>query len=255
MPEQASLCIRGWRAEVGIVAPYSSLYREWETENLIPKGIKFSQVVIGMEGSTVEAIKKMTGGVEAAARQLTFTHRDDLICFACTAGSFIGGPGWDQMLIERMQKATGIPATTTATCVLELFKDMGIKKIALVGPYAKPLFDAEVRFLKGSGIEVLAVEGLGFENETEYWEYYTNPYGCYKIVKSGAKAAPSADCVFVTCMQSTLVAIVDVLEKEIGKPVISSSSATLYGILKKLEIPDPVYHYGEALLRPRKATH
>jgi len=250
MAETYTPSLSGWRAEVGIVAPYSGLYREWET--VVPEGIRFCQVVVGMEGVTAEALKKMTEGVEPEVKKLTFSHRDDLICFACTAGSFIGGPGWDKMIIEKIEKATGIPATTTSTCVLELFKDMGIKKIALVGPYLKEVFDAEVKFFEGNGIKVLTVNGLGLSKMSDYWDYYTNPYAAYKIAKEGAKAAPDADCVFVTCMLSSIVPIVDILEKEIGKPVVSSSSATMYGILKKLGIADPIYHYGEALVRPRK---
>jgi maleate cis-trans isomerase len=241
--------IKGWRAEVGIVAPYTGLYREFET--LLPSGVKISQVVVGMHGVDAESIKKMTELVEVEAKKLTFSHRDDLLCFACTAGSFIGGLGWDKMLIDKIEKATGIPATTTTTCVMELFKDMGIKKIALVGPYLKELFDAEVNFLEGSGIKVLTVNGLGFSKMSEYWDYYTNPYATYKIIKDGIKVAPDADCVFVTCMLSSITAIVDTVEREIGRPVISSCSATMYGILKKLGIPDPVYHYGEALVRRR----
>jgi len=78
-----------------------------------------------------------------------------------------------------------------------------------------------------------------------------DPYATYRLIKDGAKAAPDADCVFVTCMMSTIVAVVDSVEQETGKPVISSRSAILYGILKALGIPDPVYHYGEALIRNR----
>jgi maleate cis-trans isomerase len=52
-------------------------------------------------------------------------------------------------------------------------------------------------------------------------------------------------------MASPLIGVADILEEEIGKPVISSPSATLYGILKKLGIPDFVHHYGMALRRPR----
>jgi len=55
----------------------------------------------------------------------------------------------------------------------------------------------------------------------------------------------------LTCMASPLLGIADLLENEIGKPVISSLSATLYGILKKLGIGDPVHHYGQALTRQR----
>jgi maleate cis-trans isomerase len=78
-----------------------------------------------------------------------------------------------------------------------------------------------------------------------------NPYSSYKLVKDGAKAVPSADCVFLTCTASPLLGMANMLENEIGKPVISSLSATLYGILKRLAIPDPIYNYGVALTKPR----
>jgi len=241
--------LKGWRAEVGIVAPYTGLYREWD--DLFPEGIKISQVVVGMHGVDSESIRKMTEFVEVEAKKLTFSHTDDLICFACTAGSFIGGRGWDKMLIDKIEKATGIPATTTTTCVLEVFKDMNIKKIALVGPYLKEVFDREVDFLEANGIKVLTTIGLEYSQMPQYWSYYTDPYATYKLMKAGAKAAPNADCIFVTCMLSTIVATVDKAEQEIGKPIISSCSATMYGILKKLGIPDPIHHYGEALVRTR----
>jgi maleate cis-trans isomerase len=52
-------------------------------------------------------------------------------------------------------------------------------------------------------------------------------------------------------MWSRILGIVDEVEAEIKKPVISSCNAVLYNILKMLGIPDPVYHYGALLQRPR----
>jgi NAD(P)-dependent dehydrogenase (short-subunit alcohol dehydrogenase family) len=49
--------------------------------------------------------------------------------------------------------------------------------------------------------------------------------------------------------ESAIVAVVDV-DIELANNI-SSASATLYRILKKLEIPDPVYNYGQALRHPR----
>lgn len=241
--------LRGWRAEVGLLAPTSGMCREWE--EVAPEGVRFSSAVLGFEAHTAEVLKGLANAVEAEAKKLNQDRTCDLICFACTSGSFIGGPGYDQMLIEKIEKISGSPATTTTTCVLELFKDMGIKKLALVGPYPEATFKEEIEFLKDNGVETLYWKGLGLVKTSEYWDFHMDPYSSYKLVRDGAKAAPSADCVFATCMMSPLLGVADVLEKEIGKPVISSLSATLYGILKKLGIPDPVYRYGEALTRPR----
>lgn len=241
---------RGWRAEVGMLSPAPGMYREYEI--VAPDGVKFSRVVMATITEAVpEQFKKMGEAIETEAKKFTSVIKPDLICLGCTSASFIGGLGYDQQLIKRIEKATGSPATTTATCMVELFKDMGIKKISLVGPYVKELFDIEAEFLKAHGIETLCVKALGIAETSAYYDYYMDPYRVYHLAKEGDKAAPDADCVFVSCMWSTILGIVDALEKEIGKPVVSSCSVTLYGILKKLGIPDPVYHYGEVLTRPR----
>ena len=132
-----------------------------------------------------------------------------------------------------------------------MFADMGIKSIALVGPYPDSTLEVEIKWLRDNGIETLYWQGLGLVDMHDYWDFMMNPFSSYRLVKDGAKAAPNADCVFLTCMGSPLLGVADYLEKDIRKPVISSRSATLYGILKKLGIPDPVYHYGEALTRSR----
>jgi maleate isomerase len=242
--------LRGWRAEVGMLCPMAGMYREWDL--VAPDGVKFSHAVLGIEGDVdAKGLTKMAEAIEGEAKKLNMGMKKDLICLGCTSGSFIGGKGYDQKLIQRMEKASGSPATTTITSVLELFRDMAIEKIALVGPYIESVFDAEVEFLKSNGVETLYVKGLGIAGLSEYWDYYYDPFACYRLVRDAAKDAPKADCVFVTCMMSPIIAIVDTLEEEIQKPVISSCSATLYGILKKAGIPDQVQHYGQALKRPR----
>jgi maleate isomerase len=236
---------KGWRAEVGMIGPHAWMFREYEL--VAPEGIRFSNAVLGVEEATPESEMKMVDSLELEAKKLNTGRKCDLICLGCTGASFVGGPGWDKKLIERIEKASGSPATTTSTCILELFKDLGIKKISLVGPYADALFKTEIEFLKGNGIETLYWKGLGLLSNSEFWDYSNDQSICYRLIKEGAKVTPEADCVFITCMVSHIAGIVDILEEEIDKPVISSLSATLYGILKKLEIPDPVYHYGRTL--------
>jgi len=243
--------LKGWRAEVGMLAPWGKMYREWEV--VAPEGVRFSSALLGLIHTTPEGLKEMANQVEEEARKLNIACKCDLICLGCTSGSFIGGPGYDQKLIERIERASGSPATTTTTCVLELLTDMGIRKMVLVGPYTDLVLETEVAFFNAQGFETIYIKGsgLGYVEQTDYFTFMMDPYGSYKLVKNGAKAVPDADCVFLTCMASPLLGIADVLEDEIGKPVISSLSATLYGVLKKLGIGDPVYHYGEALRRPR----
>jgi len=243
--------LKGWRAEVGMLAPWGCMYREWE--EIAPEGVRFSRALLGLVYTTPEGLKEMANQVEIEAKKLNIGHECDLICLGCTSGSFIGGPGYDQKLIEKIERASGSPGTTTTTCVLELLKDMGVKKMALVGPYTDLVFETEVNFFESHGIKTVYKKGwgLGFIEQTEFFNYMMDPYSSMRLVREGAKAVLDADCLFLSCMVSPLLGVADILEREIGKPVISSLSSTLYGILKKLGIPDPVYHYGAALARPR----
>lgn len=238
-----------WRAEVGMLAPAPGLYREYDI--VAPEGVRFSQAILGLVQCTPEDLKRMNENIEVEAKKLNMVYKSDLICLGCTSGSFIGGPSYDKEIIARIENASGSIATTTTTCVLEVFKDMGIEKIALVGPYIESIFNTEVKFLEEHGIKTLYMKGLGIQAMAEMWRYTTDPYICYHLVKEAAQATPNADCVFVTCMGSWILATADKAEEEIRIPVISSASATLYGILKKLKVPDPVYNYGQALRRQR----
>jgi len=143
---------------------------------------------------------------------------------------------------------------TVISAVLDLFKDMGIKKIALVGPYQKETFDLEVKFLEAYGINVIYVNYPERELGpiAEYWAHDKEPYDVYKWVLNAANKAPDADAIFCSCVMSSILDICTQLEEVIQKPVISSQSAAFYGILKFLQIPDAIPAYGQALTRPRQ---
>lgn len=239
----------GWRAEVGLLTPVPWDFREYNI--MAPPGVKFSKCTLGLTEATPENLSKIHKAIELEAQKLNIGFKKDLICYVCTSSSFIEGPGSEHKIVEKIEKASGSPATTVINCLLELFKDVGIKKIALTGPYIDSILNDEVEFLKAYDIETVFVKGLGLSKMSDLWNYYTNPYICYRLVKDIAIAAPDADCIFASCGLSNLLGLADTLESEIGKPVVTSVSATMYGILKKLRIPDPVPDYGQILIRPR----
>ena len=174
------------------------MYREFDV--LAPDGIRFSRAILGLGEVTPTALKSMSKNVVSEAKKLNIGHKMDLICLSCTSGSFIGGPGYDQKTVRIIEDATGVPTTTTTTSVLELLHDLEVRKIALVGPYIKDVFDAEVDFLEAAVFKVLTVQWLGYKKTEEFWEYRDNPYPVYRLIRDSHKAASDADCILVTCM-------------------------------------------------------
>ena len=232
----------GWRAKIGVLTPPNfNLICEWR--EVVPYGVTFVPALMALADATPEGLSEMGRGAVSEAKKLA-DWMVDIILFGCTSGSFVGGLGYDERIIEALEEAVCLPATTTSTCVLTALEDLGVKRIALVGPYLREVFDLEVQFLQAHGIETLCVKAFGYREVHEFVRLYEQPYLFYHVAKEAYQSARDIDAIFITCMASPALEVIEILERETGKPVLSSCSASLYGVLKKLEIREPVEGYG-----------
>ena len=166
------------------------------------------------------------------------------IAFACTAGSLIGGPGWDKKEIESMQlKSKGIPCTTTATAAEEAMRFLGFKKIVIAGPYINEVNQRFREFYEASGFKVLNVTGLQIEDLYEMGA--TKPSQAYYIAMKAV--VPEADGIFIACTNFRCSDVIEEIERDSGKPVVTANQATAWHLMKLLKIDDPVEEYGQLL--------
>jgi maleate isomerase len=236
---------KGWRAKIGIITPGVDLTLMSEWGSRLPEGIFCFTTLMELMETTPQRLLQLKERAIAEARKLASSGMIDLVLFACTSGSFIGGAGYDEGIIRELEAATGIPSTTTTSCVLSAFTDLGVKKMVLVGPYIQEVLDIEIKFFEHHGIKTLYCKGLGYANIMQIAKTSEEPYIYYRLAKEAYRSAPEADAIFVTCMTSPIASMVNTLEQEIGKPVVSSCSGALYGVLKLLGIKDQVENYGQ----------
>jgi maleate isomerase len=241
----------GWRARIGIITPGVDLTLMTEWGSRLPEGVFCFTTLMELMETTPQGLLELKERAIAEARKLTSSGMIDLVLFACTSGSFIGGAGYDEVITRELEAATGVPSTTTTSCVLNAFTDLGVKKIVLVGPYIQEVLDIEIQFFEHHGIETLHCKGLGHADVMQIAKTSEEPYIYYRLAKEAHRSAPEADAIFVTCMASPIARMVNTLEQEIGKPLISSCSAAFYGVLKQSGINDPVENYGQLLTMPR----
>jgi len=244
MPEQRY----DWRARIGVLSPISNFTLMTEWNSVLPDGVKAYEALMGLTETTPESLVEMKKNALAEAVKLSYGLMD-IILFGCTSGSFIGGAGSDQEIIKEIESAVGIPATTTTTCVLEAFGDLGVKRIALIGPYLKEVFDAEVGFFKHHGIETAYLKAMEYRYVRDISSLCERPYVYYRMAKEAYRSVKNIDAIFITCMASPAIKIIDVLEQETGVYLLSSISASLYGVLKKLGIKGPIQNYGKVFDR------
>jgi maleate cis-trans isomerase len=232
----------GTRARIGILVPSANTITETEFNILKPEGISVHAARMFITHPTVETLARMNDDTETAAK-LIATAKPSVVAFACTTGSLLEGVGWDDRLIERIEKITGVPTTTTATSVIRAFKELGIRKISVGTPYNEELNQREADFFEKSGIQVLKVKGLdlgGLMDQISLEE-----------VKDLARAVnrPDADAVFLSCTNLKALPVLDPLEKELGKYVFSSNIATFWDVMRIIKIKEPIQGRGKLLER------
>jgi maleate isomerase len=236
----------GWKAKIGVIYIASSLSLEREWHMALPEDVSFHTARISIDGDSAgkEDIWNMVNScrVEELSRQLA-SCEVDVIVFACTAGSFLGGPGWDEKLAKRISDAAGgIPATTTSTGLLQALTLAGCKKINMATPYEDNINAEEKAFVEAMGVEVANLIGEQCALDTDIVKVSPERYAC-SIMEMYEKT-PDIDGVFISCTNSRTIELIDVMEKKLGIPVFSSNQVSLFSALKLIGYKGHVKGYG-----------
>lgn len=233
----------GHRAAIGVIIPSINNVIEPEFNAVMPEGIAVyatrlplytSAKMLG--SSNIEGLMHMAKGVQEAARLLV-DAKVDIIAYVCTTGSLVRGVGWDQELINQIEEATGILATTTSTAMIRAFKELGVGKVAIASPYIEELNQIERQFLEAHCIKVVNTKSLGKNLQDAI------PEDTYRLACE--VNTPEADAVFITCAGFKSITVIEKLEEKLQKYVFSSNTATIWDILKRLKIIDQIRGCGK----------
>lgn len=230
----------GWKAMIGLILPSLNGIMEPELNAMAPEGVSVHATRLLLpSGPSLEDLKKMAEGTESAA-ELLASAGVNIIAYACTSGSLVGGAGWDKKLINRIEKAIPLPATTTSTAVIRACRELGVSKVALATPYDEATNQVEKEFLETHDIEVVNMKGLNLHGDELRKAPPETTYNLTCEVDTD-----KADAVFISCTGFKTITIIEKLEQKLGKLVFSSNTATMWDVLKKLGVTEALKGYGK----------
>jgi maleate isomerase len=152
--------------------------------------------------------------------------RPERIWFASTSASFHGGQRSDRRLAAAIEAACSVPVVTAATAVVGALRALGVGRVGLATPYLAWVGEAEAAFLAGHGLEVVRRRNLGLQDG-----HVMAGLGPDEIAGLGrGVAAPEAEAVLLSCTNLWTLDVVGRLEAELGRPVVSSTSAGLWAL-------------------------
>ena len=233
----------GWRARLGIITPSANIVTEPEFELMSPEGVTCHYQKFHFRGGGVEDLKNLEKVVPEAAELISHV-RPSAMAMCCTGGSFAGGLGYDQMLIEKMRERNGgIPTTTTSTAMIEAFHVLGVKSVSMAVPYLEEVAMVEKQFIEDHSITVQDIRWLDVPDALEVAAISMETL--YRLAKDVDKEESHA--ILLSCIAVHTVEIIEALEQDLKKPVVSSNQVTLWKLLRMAGVHEKLEGFGKLL--------
>ena len=232
--------MHGWRGRIGLIVPSINTTMEPELYELAPEGVAiYATRVVSSRSQPIERLLDYESSLESASDALAAIC--DVIIYGCTTGSLVKGLGYDQKIIQRIEKRSRLPASTTSTAVVEALREMNMTKLAVATPYLQELDVLVKKFLEDHGFEVVNLKSLGQISGLKGIGANV-PEVSYRLAREVCDKR--ADGVFISCTNLRTIEVISKLEQDIGKPVISSNQASMWKALKLIGVREPIKGYG-----------
>ena len=233
----------GWRKRIGYIAPTVMELVPYEFYAFAPEGIGLVGVTCNIDDWKSTEYETGLAAVDRSAKYLQSRHVD----FILHGGAPLvtnREPGYDRELVAHLEKLTGIPSSTSIRTGIESMEHLGMRRIVVVTPYPEATNNKIIRSLEHYGFEVLhsAFLDVGFKHLQD-----VPPPDIYRHTLKAVANAPDADGVYMPCPQWPVCDVLDVIERDIDKPVISATPAAFFVAFKRLGLRDEIRGHGRLL--------
>jgi maleate isomerase len=229
------------RRHFGVLVPSTNTTVEIEYTRHLPATLQFHTGRLGKGGNTpfspsrdedVIYQSKMLGDAKVEA-----------IALAQTSASLFDDD-YDAKVKTQMSGNSGVPAVTSAEAIGEAVRALGMKRVGIVTPYSQQVIENAKRYYERKyGLLVIGMEGFGATD-------------AYAIGKLDANMAfeglrrvdtPAIEVLIVPGGNFPTMPSIATWERALGKPVITTNQAALWGVLGIMKLNDPLPGLGRLL--------
>jgi len=237
----------GWRLKIGIVSPANNVVIEPEFYRALPEGIAIytTRMLIG-DTLSMESLVTMEQNAKRGVKELAATGVD-VIVYACLATSLAKGPGWSEAFVEEVRQTTGLPATTAATATMEGLREIGIQRVAMGSAFPASISASAKHFFESYKFRVVSEKCLGVSQVKDMGRI--PPHVIYGLARDADVKQADGVCLLATDI-STLD-VIENLERDLRKPVVTTNQAILWKALGLGGIRACIPHAGRLLAGDR----
>ena len=231
-PDFENKKVYGTLGKLGIAMPAGGYITVSDFHRWLCKDIAISDYPVPLGAVSPEGLQTFSDKVCEAMHLYRDYDPVDLAFLSCTAGSQVGGPGYDAYLCKVIREASGAKeAYTTTTAVLKALRALGSKKISICTPYPDDVNKMEKAYMENEGFNIAGIAGIETADpRNPRLIGHIEPEQIYDFALE--HTLPGSDTLFLSCTGLTTFEIIDDLEHTLGIPVVSSNSCAAWLIGK-----------------------
>ena len=231
------------RARIGFVCVANAGLTEGDMARMCPDGVGLSFTHMRMlKECTVENLARMEHDMDDALSGFVPARDDmDVLCYNCTSGSFVIG---EEVIRAKLEAGRpGVKGTTLMTGVVAALRALGIGRLSVGTAYTPDIDALERAYLESRGFSVAVIEGLGLHTDVEMNRVSPGFLRDFAL----SLDRPDAEAIFLSCGALRSLDVIEAVEREIGKPVLSSNQASFWHCLRLAGIDDRMDGFGRLL--------
>jgi arylmalonate decarboxylase len=226
---------------IGLIVPTASGEVPADGPKLYPSGVRFVAAGLGLQRLTPEGYDSVIDRVGDLARDLA-GQGAAAVALMGTSLSFYKGFEFNEQLKDTIREATGLPATTMSTGVIEGLRALGVRHVAVATAYIDEVNHRLRQVLVDSGFQVGAVQWLGIDAVGEAKN--VSEADLVALGQRALAASPGADGILISCGGLRTLGVTVPLEAASGVPVVSSTPAAFWSAVRLVGHPGAAPGYG-----------
>src|SRR5262245_34675964 len=236
------------RLKIGVLKPLSVVDNSaYEFYRIAPPGVMLVMIPVGLEKFSKDDVKRVFAPLDGYVDQLMERGVDLIMQSGVPLPLLLGIEAHDR-LIERIEKRSGKPATSSVLGVVAAAKRLGLRRIVVANKWSEAMNRTLAEFFARGGTAMVGVaaEVMG-PDKFQKISIADHMELAYQLGRQAFTQHPDADGLYIGGGSWLSEPVCQALEREFGRPAISNQSAMIWDTLTRLGAWRPIPGQGRLL--------
>ena len=237
------MAFTSWRGVVGCIKPTLRPGGLEELIRILPEGIGVLPLFLNIREGTTEEFKRATAPYEPLIKQLAEAGCDLIHPEGAPPFMLLGFKG-EAELLEKWEKQYKDPLFTSGSNHVRALRALKAKRIVGATYFVGSINELFAKYFREAGFDVLGMDGISvpFDQVGQL-----SPHEVYAHVKRCFLAHPQTDAIYLLGTGWRVLPVIDLLEQDLGVPVIHPVPARCWEMQLRLSVRQPVKGFGRLL--------